>query len=262
MPPIEASAPGSIGKEQPVSRKCSFERLARHAGLDDAIEVFGVNREHAVHARQSMRDAAVQRVDMAFQRSADAERDDRRVMRGADAHGVDDVLRAVGEHHRVGRRVVGPGQRVAMLTAHRLGGDEAVAEARREITGERCDCGGRKAALAAAQTGGEWRGWCVVQRPVLHSRKDRQGGWREQIGALRDRRERICPRLAGATSRKRQRLTKSGGSSCRRANEFADRKGAFADAMPLYQPANINLCPPPSQPTRRLTNRGARDSLV
>ena len=51
MPPIEASAPGSIGKNRPVSRRCVVELLARHAGLDDAVEILGVDGEHLVHAR-------------------------------------------------------------------------------------------------------------------------------------------------------------------------------------------------------------------
>jgi hypothetical protein len=50
------------------------ELLARDPGLDDAIEILGVNREHAVHVAEIERDAAARRVDLAFQRSAGAER--------------------------------------------------------------------------------------------------------------------------------------------------------------------------------------------
>ena len=38
------------------------------------------------------------------------------------------MLRPDGEDNGVGRRVGDPGERVAVLTAHRLGSDEAVAE--------------------------------------------------------------------------------------------------------------------------------------
>ena len=56
----------------------------------------------------------------------------------------------LGEHHRVRRLVLEPGQRVAMRLADRLRGGEAVAEAGGEIGVERGDRVAREAALALA----------------------------------------------------------------------------------------------------------------
>ncbi len=60
------------------------ELLAGDAGLDHAVEVLGVDGEHRVHPRAVERDPAVRRIDMALERGADAERDDRRVVPGAE----------------------------------------------------------------------------------------------------------------------------------------------------------------------------------
>ena len=59
MPPMEASAPGSIGKEESGVLDVRVERLARHAGLHHGVEVFRMHLEHAVHARHVQRHAAV-----------------------------------------------------------------------------------------------------------------------------------------------------------------------------------------------------------
>jgi len=126
------------------------ERLARDAGLDDAIEILGVDREDAVHAAGVDRKPAIERIDMSFQRRAGAERHHRRVVPRADLDGVDDVLGGLGEQHRVGRRVGQPGQRMAVLLAHRLGGGDLVPEMRVEVGDERLDGRGRQRAFAAA----------------------------------------------------------------------------------------------------------------
>ena len=70
----------------------------------------------------------VRRVDLAFERGAGAERDHRHAMGGADAHDLLHLGRVLRKHHRVRRLVGNPGERVAVLLAHRLRGDEAVAE--------------------------------------------------------------------------------------------------------------------------------------
>ena len=67
-------------EEQAAVAQMRVERLAGDAGLDHAIEVLGVDGEHAVHAREIDANAAVQRIDVAFQRRAGAEADDRRVV--------------------------------------------------------------------------------------------------------------------------------------------------------------------------------------
>ena len=105
-----------------------------------------------------MRHAAVQRVDMAFERGADAERHDRRVVPGADLHRVDHVLARFGEDHGVGRRIGDPGQRVAVLLAHGLGGDDAIAESGGEIGVERGDRVARVGHRACGRRKGEGHG--------------------------------------------------------------------------------------------------------
>ena len=68
-------------KKQAAVAQMLVERLARHAGLDDAIEVLGVHREHAVHVAEVEADAAAWRVDLAFQRGAGAEGHHRHAVR-------------------------------------------------------------------------------------------------------------------------------------------------------------------------------------
>ena len=114
-----ASAPGSIGKNRPWSRKCSLSCLAGDAGLDDAIEILGMDGEHAVHVAEIEADAAVRRVDLALERGAGAEGDHRNALCRADAHDLLHVFGGVRKHHRIGRLVGDPGQRIAVLLAHR-----------------------------------------------------------------------------------------------------------------------------------------------
>ena len=53
--------------------------------------------------------------------------------RGADAHDLLHVLGGLRKHHRVRRLVGDPGERIAVLLAHRLRGDDAIAEGRGEF---------------------------------------------------------------------------------------------------------------------------------
>ena len=140
-------------EEEAAVAQVRIERLARYAGLDDAIEILGVDRENPVHAAAVQRESAVERVDVAFERCADAERHNRRIMRRANAHGVDHVLAALGEHDSVRRRVRQPGQRMAMLHPHGLGRHELVAEPGGERSRERRDDFRRQFSLALAKRG-------------------------------------------------------------------------------------------------------------
>ena len=87
---------------------------------------------------------------MALERRADAERNDRRVVPGAELDEVDHVVPGLGEHHRVGRLVLEPGQRVPVRLADRLGGGEPIAKAGGEIGIERGDRFARETAFALA----------------------------------------------------------------------------------------------------------------
>jgi len=53
------------------------ELLARDARLDHAIEILRVHRQHAVHVAKIDRHAAIGRIDVAFERGARAEGNDR-----------------------------------------------------------------------------------------------------------------------------------------------------------------------------------------
>ena len=87
MPPSEASAPGIDRKEQALVAQLLVQGLARDAGLDHAVEVLRVDRQHPVHVAEIDANAAKGRVDLALQRGAAAERDYRQGRgAGADAH--------------------------------------------------------------------------------------------------------------------------------------------------------------------------------
>ena len=90
-------------EEQALVAQMLVERLAGDAGLDHAVEILGIDREHAVHVAQVDADAAARRIDLPLQRGSGAEGDHRHAVRGADAHHVLDVRGLLREHHRVRR---------------------------------------------------------------------------------------------------------------------------------------------------------------
>ena len=73
-------------KEKAGALELGVELLARNARLHAAIEILGVDFEHAIHLRQVDADAAVQRRNVTLERRADAERDDRDARRMTQAH--------------------------------------------------------------------------------------------------------------------------------------------------------------------------------
>ena len=130
---------GIDGKEQALVAQLFVERLAGDAGLDHAVEIFRVHRQDPVHVAEIDRNAAERRVDVAFERGADAERDHRHATIGADAHDLLHIAGALRKHHRVGRLVGHPGQRIAVLFANGLRGDDAIAERRGQRGDRLCD---------------------------------------------------------------------------------------------------------------------------
>jgi hypothetical protein len=122
MPPRVALAPGSIAK-------MGVQLLAPDAGFHNAIKVFRVDREDAVHAGEVERDAAAHRAEAALQRGAGAERDDRRAVRPAEVHQVDDIGARLGEHHGIGPHGGDMRLAEAVLLKRRGGSGEARAEA-------------------------------------------------------------------------------------------------------------------------------------
>ena len=127
MPPIVALAPGIDREEEAGALELGVELLARDARLHAAVEVLGVDLEHAVHLRQVDADAAVERGDVAFERRADAERDHRHARRVAQPDDRGDFVVGVREHDDVGQRRVGEALAVAVLFADRARGHRALA---------------------------------------------------------------------------------------------------------------------------------------
>ena len=108
------------------------QRLARDAGLDHAVEILGVDFQHLVHVAKVDANAAGRRVDLALQRGAGAERDHGNAVAGANPHHVLNVGGLLRHHHRIGRLRFQPGRGMGVLLAHRLRGDQPVAEPRGE----------------------------------------------------------------------------------------------------------------------------------
>ena len=115
-------------KKQTLVAQIFIELLARYARLNDAIEIFGMYREHAVHVLHVDANAAARRIDLAFERGAGAERNDRHIMLRADAHDLLHVFGRLREYHGVRRLVGVPRRGVAVLFAHGLRGDDTISE--------------------------------------------------------------------------------------------------------------------------------------
>ncbi len=95
--------------------------------------------QHLVHVADVDRDAAVRRVDVAFERGAGAER-----MTGTRCAAQMRTISCTssvdcGNTTASGGWFLDPGDGVAVLLAHRLGGHDAIAEARRECAHRRID---------------------------------------------------------------------------------------------------------------------------
>ena len=106
--------------------------LASDAGLNAAVEILGVDFEHAVHLRQVDADAAVERGDVPFERRANAEGNHRDTCEMTQAHDRRNLLVGVREDDDVGQRGVGKTFAVAVVLAHRVGGHGAFAEVARK----------------------------------------------------------------------------------------------------------------------------------
>ncbi len=103
----QAGVPQRLGELQP-----------RHPGLDGRIEILRADPQHVVHVAKVDRDAAAQRVHVAFERGARAERDDRHLKAPADFYDAHDVLRRGGEADDVGQGGRMVGLAVAVMFAH------------------------------------------------------------------------------------------------------------------------------------------------
>ena len=115
-------------EERALTADALLERGARDAGLERDVEVLDAHAQDRVHQARVDRNAALDREDVALERGAGAERDDRHAVVRARAHDRGDLLGRARERHRVGRRrrerrLVAPVQ-----VAHRLRGRQAIAQ--------------------------------------------------------------------------------------------------------------------------------------
>ena len=97
-----------------------------------------MNFENPVHVAQVDADAAGRRVDLALERRAGAEGDHGNAELSADPHHVLDVGGFLRHHHGIGRLRRQPGGGMGVLFAHRLRGDQPVAEPRRQRLNGAC----------------------------------------------------------------------------------------------------------------------------
>ena len=137
MPPMVASAPGSTQKAQPVFASALFSCRCVTPGLDRGVEILGAHAQHAVHARQVDRHAAVDRVDVAFERAAGAERHDWRAVSRGDAYHRAHLVGRQGKYDHVWRSGRVPRFAVPVMFELRRVGGAAVAEQAGEIAHQR-----------------------------------------------------------------------------------------------------------------------------
>ncbi len=116
------------GEEEAHVAQVVVELLSGDAGLDDAIEIALVDGQDPVHLLEIDRDAAMRCVDLAFQRRAGAEWDDRDAVGGGDRNDFGDLRGGDRPDHDVGRLVGEPRQGVAVLAADGLARLGAFAE--------------------------------------------------------------------------------------------------------------------------------------
>src|ERR1700683_2262614 len=94
---------------------------AGHAGLKDAIEVVRVYGDNSFHSRRVDRQTAEWCVDVAFERGADPEGNDRNAMYRAHTHRLGDFVRRFRKHDCVRGLVGYLGKLVAVLDSDGFG---------------------------------------------------------------------------------------------------------------------------------------------
>ena len=112
------------------------ELAVRDAGLDLAVEIVGADAQHAIHARQINRDAALDGVDVPFERGPDAERDDRRTMHVRQTNDGADLLGVRRKHDDVRQSWDMPRFAVTVVFDLRCIGRASIAEQRVQVCRE------------------------------------------------------------------------------------------------------------------------------
>ncbi len=132
MPPSEASAPGSIGKNTPWSRRCSFSALRVTPGWITQSRSSAWTSSTLFMSRRSMQTPPAGALTCPSSEVPVPNAITGTLMLGANPHHVLDVGGLLRHHDRVRRLRRQPGRGVRVLIAHRLRGDQPVAEPRRE----------------------------------------------------------------------------------------------------------------------------------
>ena len=114
------------GEEQSRVAQVLVELLAPNPRLDPAIEVLGVHLENLVHSRDVDGNAAVQRLDVPFERRSGAEGNHGTSVARAHVHDAGHLFGTLRKDDDVGRRGPMVGLVVAMLFPHRCRGGHPV----------------------------------------------------------------------------------------------------------------------------------------
>ncbi len=98
--------------------------------------------KNLVHIAEIDRHAAGRRIDVPFERGADAIGNDRNAVFGADPHGLLHLFGALRKNDGVGRLICDPGDGVAVLLAYGLRRHDPVAEGGSQSRNGPLDCAG------------------------------------------------------------------------------------------------------------------------
>ena len=120
-------------KEHALVAQMLVQGFAGDAGLDHAIQILGVDFQHPVHVAKIDANASGGRIDLPLQGRAGAERNHGNAVAGANPHHILNVGGLLREYHRIRRLRFQPGRGMGVLFAHRLRGDESIAEPRGEL---------------------------------------------------------------------------------------------------------------------------------
>lgn len=123
-------------EEQADVAQMLVELLAPHAGLDGAVEILGIDRQDHVHLRHVDADPAAHRGDIALDRGAGAEGDDRHLRLDAEPDDLDHLLGAARKGDRVRQHCGEMGLAAAVLKPHRLAEVKPVADDAAQLPGE------------------------------------------------------------------------------------------------------------------------------
>ena len=166
MPPSEASAPGSIGKNRPWSRRCSLSALRVMPGSITQSRSSACTASTWFMSRKSIETPPCGALTWPSSEVPVPNGMTGTPVRGADAHDLLHVLGRLRKDHRVRRLVLDPGDGVAVLLAHRLRGHEPVAE----FGGERGDGALDRLGIAAGRRGSFiCHAGDLTERPVRQS---------------------------------------------------------------------------------------------